>query len=561
MNDLSLGSYANDDIAISEITEMTDKDFEEIENADWDSIYNSLEQEEQRLLDELETIDQKNKNIDSNEQVFNLANECKDIVIDSILGPFGLSRAMFDDKDGGAVTTQHNAEKDIFAKDSEKFNREDYDFSAGQREKIKSERNSNGQYKDQFTGRETTNPHVDHFTSAKQYHKMGGWMQNKEKRNKFGTDERNLNVIDGSLNESLGEKDKYDYETQKSNRNPELTNKEDRGMDNRRVNAAQRRSDEAIKEHEPTTTERIIYHGEELGKEGAKAGFKLALRQAIGCSLKIMVEESFLIIKDAIKKYKEGLLKGFRSFILYIIEGLKNIRYKIQDYLKKIGNSALEGGISGIISTIVTFIINSFITTVKRVVTIIREATLSLGRAVKVLCDNSMPMEERMQAAGKIVFAGISTCIGIFLTEVISKFLSTNLPMLGSLSDDVANVLVSIVVGLVGILITYLFIQYKNNQIRANSLAECNMNTDRIKELSYSYMQVSSAKVDVALLGTYQYMYSYINIFIEVQKERQEIENIESEYNKEINSTLKDIDRIQSENDNKLSNLRKFIKK
>ena len=87
------------------------------------------------------------------------------------------------------------------------------------------------------------------------------------------------------------------------------------------------------------------------------------------------------------------------------------------------------------------------------------------------------------------------------------------------------------------------------------------MNTDRIKELSYSYMQVSSAKVDVALLGTYQYMYSYINIFIEVQKERQEIENIESEYNKEINSTLKDIDRIQSENDNKLSNLRKFIKK
>ena len=172
-----------------------------------------------------------------------------------------------------------------------------------------------------------------------------------------------------------------------------------------------------------------------------------------------------------------------------------------------------------------------------------------------------MPMEERMQAAGKIVFAGISTCIGIFLTEVISKFLSTNLPMLGSLSDDVANVLVSIVVGLVGILITYLFIQYKNNQIRANSLAECNMNTDRIKELSYSYMQVSSAKADVGLLGTYQYMYSYIYSFIEVQRERQEIEKIETENNEEINSTFKEIDKIQSENDIKLSNLRKLINK
>ncbi len=561
MNELDFGNYTNDDIAISEITEMTDKDFEEIETADWDSIYNSLEQEELRLLDKLEFTGQKSKNIDTNEQVFDLANECKDIVIDSILGPFGLSRAMFDDKDGGAVTTQHNAEKDIFAKDSEKYKRSDYNVDKKVKEKIVEERKVDGKSVDQLTGKETEDPHVDHHDPAKNYHKKGGWMQTPEKRKEYANDERNLNVVDGSLNESLGEKDKYEYEQQQSRRNPDKTNKEDRGMDNRRVNAAQRRSDEAVKEHEPTTTERIIYHTEELGKEGAKAGFELALRQAMGCALKIMVEEGFKIIKDAIKKYKEGLLKGFRSLILYIIEGLKNIRYKIQEYLNKVGNSALEGGISGIISTIITFIINSFITTVKRVVTIIREATLSLGRAVKVLCDNSMPMEERMQAAGKIVFAGISTCIGIFLTEVISKFLSTNLPMLGSLSDDVANVLVSIVVGLVGILITYLFIQYKNNQIRANSLAECNMNTDRIKELSYSYMQVSSAKADVGLLGTYQYMYSYINNFIEVQRERQEIEKIETENNEEINSRFKEIDRIQSENDMKLSNLRKLIKK
>ena len=166
-----------------------------------------------------------------------------------------------------------------------------------------------------------------------------------------------------------------------------------------------------------------------------------------------------------------------------------------------------------------------------------------------------------MQAAGKIIFAGISTCIGIFLTEAISKFLSTNLPILGSMSDDVANVLVSIIVGLAGILITYLFIQYKNNQMRENSLAERNTNMDKIKELSDYYVHVSSAKVDVALFGTYQYMYSYINSFVEVQKERQEIEKIEKEHNEEMNSTLKEIDKIQSENEIKLYNLRKSIKK
>ena len=53
MNDLYFVNK-NDDIVIPEIIELTDKDFEEIETADWDSIYNSLEMEEQRLLDELE---------------------------------------------------------------------------------------------------------------------------------------------------------------------------------------------------------------------------------------------------------------------------------------------------------------------------------------------------------------------------------------------------------------------------------------------------------------------------------------------------------------------------
>jgi len=548
------------DIDISTVMDLSEKDFEIIERTDWDSIYDSLKIEEQRILDEIDNIEN-NQGSDSNQQVFNLANEFQNVVVDSILGPFGLSRAMFDDKDGGAVTTQHNANKDIFAKDKEKYNRDDYDFDKKQREKIIEERKVDGKIIDQFTGKETTDPNDDHYKSGKSYHRDGGWMQSKEQRKAFGIDERNLNVIDGSLNKSLGEKDKREYETQKSRRNPDLTNKEDRGMDNRRVNAAQRRSDEAVREHAPTKSDRIKYHAQELTKESIKSGVTLALRQAVGCALKIVVEESFLVIKDAIKKYKEGLIVGFRSFIIFIIEGLKNIRYKIEDNLKKIGNSALEGGISGIISTIVTFLINSFITTIKRVVTIIREATLSLSRAIKVLCDRSVPMEERRQAAGKIILSGITACIGIFLTEAISKFISVNLPMLSSISDNVANVLMSIIVGLIGILVAYLFFLFRNSQLRSKALAERNVSTDRIKELANQYMNVTNMKVDIALSNTYQYLYSYVEYAIDAQIERSEIEKREAEYNNEIDSSINKIDKIQNDNTNKLSNLRKLIKK
>lgn len=560
MNESEKINILVDDIDVSEVMEISEKDFEVIEEADWDSIYNSLILKEQSIVEEIEEIEN-NQYTDSNQQVLNLANEFQDVVIESILGPFGLSRAMFKDKDGGAVTTQHNANKDIFAKDKEKYNRDDYDFKKSQRDDIVEKRKVEGKSIDALTGKETDDPNVDHNKSAKAYHREGGWMQNKEKRKAFGTDERNLNVVDGSLNKSLGEKDKYDYEKQKSRRDPSKTNKEDRGMDDRRVNAVQRRSDEAVKEHAPTKGERIKYHAKELTKEGVKSGVTLALRQALGCALRILVEESYIIIKDAIIKYKEGIIEGMRSFILYIVEGFKNIRYKIKDYLKKIGSVAIEGGISGIINILVTFIINSFITTIKKVVTIIREAILSLVRAVKVLCDKTIPMEERMQAAGEIIFSGIKACIGVFLTEAISKFISVNLPMLASMSDNLANVLMSIIVGLTGILVTYIFFQFKNSQLRSKALAERNVSTDRIKELADQYMTLTNTKVDMALFNAYHYLYSYIEYAIESQIERNEIEQRESEYNNEIDSSLRRIDNIQNDNKTKLSNIRKLIKK
>ena len=265
MNDSEKINILVDDIDVSEVMEISEKDFEVIEEADWDSIYNSLILKEQSIVEEIEEIEN-NQYTDSNQQVLNLANEFQDVVIESILGPFGLSRAMFKDKDGGAVTTQHNANKDIFAKDKEKYNRDDYDFKKSQRDDIVEKRKVEGKSIDALTGKETDDPNVDHNKSAKAYHREGGWMQNKEKRKAFGTDERNLNVVDGSLNKSLGEKDKYDYEKQKSRRDPSKTNKEDRGMDDRRVNAVQRRSDEAVKEHAPTKGERIKYHAKELGR-------------------------------------------------------------------------------------------------------------------------------------------------------------------------------------------------------------------------------------------------------------------------------------------------------
>ena len=49
--------------------------------------------------------------------------DCQQQVISQIIGPFGLSTAMFEDKDGGNVTTLHN------------FDREDNNYVATESDK------------------------------------------------------------------------------------------------------------------------------------------------------------------------------------------------------------------------------------------------------------------------------------------------------------------------------------------------------------------------------------------------------------------------------------------
>jgi hypothetical protein len=68
-----------------------------------------------------------------------LFDDCQKQVLSQIIGPFGLSTAMFEDKNGGNVTTLHNFERtddDYIATDSDralhKQSRKEYSLRSGQ---------------------------------------------------------------------------------------------------------------------------------------------------------------------------------------------------------------------------------------------------------------------------------------------------------------------------------------------------------------------------------------------------------------------------------------------
>ncbi|MCK7652031.1 MULTISPECIES: hypothetical protein [unclassified Shewanella] len=138
-----------------------------------------------------------------------LMTSCREQVLQQLIGPFGLTPAMFDDKTGGNVTTQHNADQGIYAKESEKYNRaSDYDYSKAKKDLLKqshADGTMNSQtFVDKYTGKEEStrritesgqhkmNAELDHTIPLAEAHRDGAWMRDKAERKALTSDKDNL---------------------------------------------------------------------------------------------------------------------------------------------------------------------------------------------------------------------------------------------------------------------------------------------------------------------------------------------------------------------------------
>lgn len=389
------------------------------------------------------------------ERLQQLMESCQQEVLRQIIGPFGLTPAMFDDKDGGNVTTQHNAEKGIFAKESEEFDRSDYDYAAAKREKMH-ESVQNGsmnsqEFVDTYTGKtEQTkrtdsngklvmNAELDHLIPVKDIHGQGGWMKDKEGRTELSSTKDNLHYTTHKTNRS------------KSDKAPEKALSEENGFDKERIDPLVDKAKEAIEKELPSNLERLKYHGEDLAKEGAKDAGKNALRQALGVVLHEFVNGSFSEIKTLLKDYYNE-----QNLIDRLIESLKHVMNRVINKLKAALDAAFQGGVQGFISNLLTFLINNLITTSKKIVTIIRESMQSLWKAIKLMVNppEGMSALEITREITKIIVAVVTTGLGMLMDESIKGFIMS-IPVLAPIADVLATALTAIMTGIAGALIVY----------------------------------------------------------------------------------------------------------
>jgi hypothetical protein len=380
---------------------------------------------------------------------------CQQEILRQIIGPFGLTPAMFADKDGGNVTTQHNAEKGTFAKESEEFDRTDYDYDAAKRKKMcesvqKGSMNSQ-EFEDQYTGKkeptrrtncdgkQVMNAELDHTIPLKDIHGQGGWMKDKDGRTKISSTEENLYYTTHQTNRS------------KAAKAPEEALSEEKGFDKERIDPIVNKAKKAIEKELPSTSDRLKYHGKELAKEGAKEAGKNALRQALGILLHEFVNGSFVEIKILLKECSSE-----ENLIDRLVVSLKRVINRVVKKLKAALDAALQGGVQGFISNLLTFLINNLITTSKKITTIIRESMQSLWKAIKMIVNppEGMSALEITREVTKIIAAIVTTGLGMLMEESVKGFIMS-IPVLAPIADVLATALTAIMTGIAGALIMY----------------------------------------------------------------------------------------------------------
>ncbi|OUI81268.1 hypothetical protein HK22_02850 [Gluconobacter sp. DsW_056] len=386
-----------------------------------------------------------------------LLNSCREQVLQQVIGPFGLTPAMFSDVRGGNVTTQNNANQDIYAKDSEYYDRKsDYDYSAAKTQKMKdslknatmnSQNFIDAYTNEQATTKRTTksngklvmNAELDHTKPLKQAHKEGGWMLTSEERKALASEKDNLNWTTFENNRKKGD---TAAETALSAEN---------GYDESITKPLIEKAQAAVDQHLPKTKDRLIYHGKELGITGAKEFGKTGLRRAMGVLLFEVVNGSFVEVHKMICEPGDP-----QPFLERVLAAVERVFARVQNKFKAAFEAFLEGGLQGVASNLLTFLINNLITTSAKVVTIIREGMQELFKALKLLLwpPKEMSNTEIMRAVSKSLAGLFTLGAGMLLEQSVNSFL-TSVPVLAPLAGTIAPVLTGLMTGLANALLMY----------------------------------------------------------------------------------------------------------
>ncbi|MBW3776889.1 hypothetical protein GL272_08015 [Aeromonas veronii] len=389
----------------------------------------------------------------SQQRLEQLIDKTQHDVLQAIVSPLGLGKIIAQlDQDGGQVTTIHNAQQGIYAKEKDKYDRKMYTAeknSRGERFEGNSvnsvgsrftrrHMDEQGYVTDAYTGRGEKASHTspDHITSNHEFHRAGGFMHDPVRKADFATDEDNLAITRRDINQSMRDDDKREW-AKKCASGRDMANDEYFSIDRDRLEHLHQQGQSVKERHLPCATEKLKYYTLNGTKAGMLDGIKMGAQQALGW---LLVEFFSGLIQDMktcfVHKY------AFKKACLYLLQQGRTRMANLNAKRKELFTSFTDGLMSGIFSSLLTLVINLFKTTYRRHVRLIREGIFTLCRALKTLIfpAQGTSWRESAQAALLLIFNGSIVIAGISLESSIELLLAP-IPFGGLLSGIITGAL------------------------------------------------------------------------------------------------------------------------
>jgi hypothetical protein len=363
---------------------------------------------------------------------------------------------MFNDKNGGSLPTLNNAGEGVFPNDKysenysgfnpDQYNRGNYDDKnlRGPIWRDLNTRFDNGEIvRDAYSRNplEKGKVDMDHIVSAKEHSKDAAlhlWFSEDE-RKKIVNDPSNLAATSAGINRSKQDKSVDEY-IANGKHNPNA-------------------DPEMMVEHDSNARDQILKT--KAAKVAAEASFtigqealKLGLRQGIGIVLRATSQATFVEAKDI-------YCSGFSPNSVDSVEALKvranRIKTSALESVPMALSGAQRGVVGGVISELLTWLINSVMTTAKNLVRIIREGVLKFVEAINLIRTRpaEMTMEEAIREALKIVGGVLGLALGIAAEESL-KTLLLSMPLVNAFAAEIAAVMAAILAGVTMGVVVYL---------------------------------------------------------------------------------------------------------
>lgn len=375
-------------------------------------------------------------------------------MLDPVINAFGLAKVVFSDKDGGNITTPHNADGGVYAHAADKkryerpYNRAEYEprrgFGPMRKEKFQTTDDLISAYTGQSLPKDGRT-HVDHVVSAKEIHdnKRLRLSAGPETRRDIAISEENLVFAEGNLNKS---KQAYPLtEWIKKPRPNGESNVEHFGIDLERAINVDLKARAFYKKK--TAKEVTRHFSTEIAKTGAHEAVFGGLKQAVGL---LMLELSQALWDELRDTLRNGLRTELtETKIQAIAIRLQCVGERVVAKWKDSTVAFCGGAASGFVSNFVTFIVNNFITTARNAVRMIREGIGSLLSALKMVFSPpaNLTRAEAFHEAGKLMLAGVAVSLGIAVEEFVQKWL-LSVPLLNVFAAEIATVLTGVTAGL-----------------------------------------------------------------------------------------------------------------